>query len=267
MRPPMLRFCDSIARTPPEEQSPAADTADHDGGHVGGVALHREDLRARPAAVARLGDLDACLLQPLVAPRDVGRAPRQAPELVGPSDTPFFRSCAISTTRSPQRKNSSRAPQSGIAAVEPQVEAEPPGIERDRALGIGRADHDVVERGDRRRLAALQQRRGLALPLCARPARSERRASPSSTTQVDRRRARSAPRAARAAAAPCRATPSRTPSTKAAPSRRDPRSRGRHCRPAAGHLRPVRPSSVSYAPTAPSRNEARNDEMVERVDH
>ncbi len=55
-----------------------------------------------------------------------------------------------------------RAPQAGLGAVEPQAEAEAAGVERDRALRVGRADHDMIEAGDRCSFLGLGQGRGRA---------------------------------------------------------------------------------------------------------
>src|SRR6185312_6904128 len=57
-------------------------STDDDRRHIRRMALYTENLRAGPPPVARLRDLDARRLQPLVGLGDVGRAPRQAPELV-----------------------------------------------------------------------------------------------------------------------------------------------------------------------------------------
>src|SRR4029077_988608 len=51
---------------------PAPDAADHEGGHAFGVVLHREDLAARPPALARLRDADAGRLEACIRLGDVG---------------------------------------------------------------------------------------------------------------------------------------------------------------------------------------------------
>jgi hypothetical protein len=48
----------------------------------------------------------------------------------------------------------------GIAAVEPEIEPQPTGIEGDGAFGVGRADDDVIEGIDRCGFVGTCKRRG-----------------------------------------------------------------------------------------------------------
>ena len=204
---------------------------------------------ARPAAVARFGDLDAGLLESLVRLGDVGRAPRQAPELVGPIGHAFLQIVRdLDHQIAAAEEQQPRAPVR-IAAVEPEVEPQPSGIEGDRALGVGRAHHDVIERGDRRRLAAPAAARARALRALAEHDRHavcrRRRQHEAVALAFARHRAPlEQPRRL------VERRPWRTPSTKAASWRRLDRSPTLPTRSRPSTAR--RPSNVSYAPADPA---------------
>ena len=122
--------------------------------------LHREDLAARSPAVARFRHVEAGRLEARVRPGDVGRAPAQAPQVIGP-----VRHALLEVVRdldheiAAAEEQQPRAP-GRVAAVEPQIEAQPSGVKCDGALGIGRAHDDVIERADRRRFVRAGKRRG-----------------------------------------------------------------------------------------------------------
>ncbi len=97
---------------------------------------------SRPAAFSRVHWRRRCRAHATKDPTDGRVRPTRPSSDRGRSRPPGRRS----------GRSSSRAPHFGIAAVEPEVEAEPAGVEGDGALGIGRAHDDVVEARDTRRL-------------------------------------------------------------------------------------------------------------------
>ena len=129
-------------------------------GDAAGAAAHGEHPRARLAAGAHLGDIDAGGGEPGPRRIGVGDAPAQAPQpvargievLAGPvHDLDDEVAAAKEHQPAPVR----------MRTVEPHVEPEPRAVQCRRPFGIAGRDHDMVHRGDRGRLGAHRQR---ALP-------------------------------------------------------------------------------------------------------
>ena len=123
-------------------------------------------MRTGPASLAHLRQAAPRIHEPLARRRDVGDAPGEAAEPVGfpgHAALQFVRDLdhQIAATEEQEARTPGR-----IGPVEPHVEAEPRAVERDRALGIGRADDDMVEPAggvrramDRRRFRRVEQDR------------------------------------------------------------------------------------------------------------
>ena len=112
------------------------------------------DLRAGLAPLAHLGEVAAGSQKPRARRLYVPHAPRQAAEKVG-----LLRYARLQLVNDldhevacPEEKKAHALLRRG--AIKPQIEPEPPAIERDRALGIGCTDDDVIQSvgrgGDRR---------------------------------------------------------------------------------------------------------------------
>ena len=127
------------------------------GRNFAGVAAHGHHPRARLAAVAHFGDVDAGGEQPFPGRIDIGDAPGHAPQRIA---------CRVGMLARPVRHLDDQVAAAekhqpapvGMRAVERHVEAKPGAVERGGMLGIGCRDHDVVHRRDRRRRGPHRER-------------------------------------------------------------------------------------------------------------
>src|SRR5262245_4731659 len=109
------------------------------------VGAHACDLSARPAPAADLREVDHGSAKAAMRARKVGDTPGETPQVVGSlaNALPQFVD-ELNDERAAAEEQKPRAP-IGVGAVEAQAETQAPRIERDGALGIGCADHEMIE--------------------------------------------------------------------------------------------------------------------------